>query len=304
MRDKLFAYIQLATAMSIAGSSVVISKLIIQRFPVFLASGISLGIALGILLPMTCWEQKGFPKISRNDFGVFFLLAFTGTFLFRVLIFLGLKQTTATNAGIITSTSPAVMGLIAWLALKEKIAYNKILGIICAVTGILWINLMGATVTARTTYTLIGNILVFVAVINEALFTILRKLASESVSSILATTLVSLFGFICFLPLALFEALHFDFASLRPMDWMPLLYYGAIVTVLAFILWFNGLTRVSAGTAAVFSGFMPLSAVALSSIFLKEKIEYYHLGSLILVIIGVFCSSIERSAPSTPAHNT
>ena len=49
------------------------------------------------------------------------------------------------------------------------------------------------------------------------------------------------------------------------------MYYG-LGTVGAYLLWYQGVSKVPASTAGVFSGVQPVSAVVLSIILLKEPI--------------------------------
>ncbi len=90
-----------------------------------------------------------------------------------------------------------------------------------------------------------------------------------------------------FLPLAIFEARAFDFSRATLADWIPVVYYGIVVTVVAFILWFRGLAKVPANTAAVFTGVWPVSAVLLSYIILKEQFVVSHLLGIACVLLGI-----------------
>ncbi len=90
-----------------------------------------------------------------------------------------------------------------------------------------------------------------------------------------------------FLPFAIFEARAFDFSRTTIADWLPVVYYGIVVTVIAFILWFRGISKVPASTAAVFTGVWPVSAVLLSYIILKEQFVVSHLLGIVCVLLGI-----------------
>ena len=47
-------------------------------------------------------------------------MAFAGQFVFTVLVLLGLRYTSAIEAGLITSSSPGMMAIVAYLLFKEK----------------------------------------------------------------------------------------------------------------------------------------------------------------------------------------
>ena len=303
MKTKILAYLCLAAAMTIAGSSVVVGKLLTQRIPVFLTAAGSLLMALLVLLPITWRAHRGLPRVPKSDLKILALQALTGIVMFRVFLLYGLRLTSAAAGGIITSTMPAVVGLISFLFLKEKPAWNKIGGIASSVAGVLIINTMGISTNAAGKWSLWGNILVFLAVIGEALFMTLQKKISQEVSPLTRTTLVSLFGFFSFLPFAVYQGLQYDFASIHWLDFLYIAYYGIVVTAVAFILFYKGASAVPATTAGVFAGFMPISSVLLSSLILGENLMSQHMFSLVFVVtgIGLMALTVETKTESNPS---
>lgn len=287
-KRKRTAYIELTLAMVIVGSSIIVGKLLVANFPVFLVSGLRFGIASIVLVPLLLIQEGNNFVIGKRDWGILFLQAFTGVFLFSVFLLYGLKFTNATEASIITSTNPAVIGVISFLFLREKLTFNKIIGIVFAVCGILLINILGKTAeTERGMLPILGNVLVFGSVIGTALFTILRKVSSNTISPLLSATVMSVLGVVLFLPFALYEAMQFDFSSITVIDWILVFYYGIVVTVVAFILWFQGVTKVSASTAAVFTSVMPISAVLLSYLILREPFAWSHVWGGLCILVGI-----------------
>jgi drug/metabolite transporter (DMT)-like permease len=65
------------------------------------------------------------------------------------------------------------------------------------------------------------------------------------------------------------------------------LYNGILLTVIAFLFWFRGVTRVPASAAAVFTGIMPISAVSLSYLVLNEPFSWLHLIGALCVLLGI-----------------
>lgn len=63
MQKQLGAYVSLATAMAIVGSSVVVGKLMVERIPVFLSSGLRFLLAAIVLLTLLFYIEKGFPAL-------------------------------------------------------------------------------------------------------------------------------------------------------------------------------------------------------------------------------------------------
>ena len=295
----LRAYFDLSAAMTIVGSSVVVGKMITAHFPVFLAGMLRFAIASAILLPLLYIRERSLRRgILRKDWRILFLQAFCGVFLFTVFLLFGLRLTSAAEGGIITSASPAVLGLISVIWLKERATRSIYAGIILTVCGILMVNVLGSAARIeRGVMPLAGNLLIFGAVVGEALFSVFGKMLSKTISPLCIATWMSLFGLLLFLPFGLYEAARFDFSALMLADWAAISYSGVIVTVVAFLFWFSGLAQVEASRAAVFTGVMPLSALTLSALLLREPISYAHLLGCLFVLLGI--GLITRTTPQT-----
>ncbi|RJS58915.1 DMT family transporter [Bacillus sp. PK3_68] len=277
MNDHLIPSLKIMLAMIIVGSSVVAGKLMVQSFPVFLASELRFLIATIIMVPLLI-KMEGIPTISKSDFFILFLQALSGVFLFNILMLYGLKLTTAMEGGIITSTIPAVTGGLAALFLKEKLTKNVSIGILLAVLGTSIINgFTSFSSIERGSSPLLGNLLIFGAVIGEALFIIFGKFVAQRVSPLAISTIVSLFGAVLFLPFSLYESSQFKFKEVSMAEWGLVFYFGVVVTVIAFILMYRGVSKVPASTVGVLTGVLPISSVILSVLFLGEKLSFIHL---------------------------
>lgn len=297
------AYLELSLAMIIVGSSVVIGKLVIASFPIFLASALRFGLAVFILVPYLYLREGNLLTFSKRDGVILGLQAFTGVFLFNVFLLYGLKFTSAAEAGIITSTTPAVVAILSFLFLKERLTLNKAVGIALVVFGILIINVLGDTLDSeRGQYALLGNVLIFGAVLGEAAFTIFPKIASQSISPLRTATVMSVLGLLMFMPFALYEAFHFDFTQTTLMDWGLVIYLGVVVTVVAFLLWFGGVRQVMASEAAVFTGVMPVSAVLLSYLILGEPFAWAHVWGILFVVAGIGFLVRKQRARTAVSH--
>lgn len=280
------AYLNLSLAMILVGSSVVAGKIMVVELPVFLASALRFILALAILIPIILVREGGLPPISRRSWLMLAMQSLCGSFLFTVFLLYGLTMTGPASAGIITSTTPACMGIIAWLFLKDKPTRKTGFGIILSVAGVSVINLVqGGDITGSAP--VLGNLLVLGAVVFDSLFLLIRKTVPEPLSPLAVSTIISFFGLLWFLPMGIVEAFQTDFAAITVTGWLVVFYYGTFVTVLAYIFWFAGITRVPPSTAGVFTAVMPVSALALSAVILNEPIGWQQLTGCACVLGGI-----------------
>ncbi|PAD69862.1 EamA family transporter [Bacillus sp. 7586-K] len=291
MNEHFVASVKVILAMIIVGSSVVAGKLLAQSFPVFLASELRFLVATIIMIPILI-RIEGFPSIQKREMLILFLQGLFGVFLYSIFMLYGLTFTTAIEAGIITSTIPAVTGGLAFLFLKERLTKSVSVGILLAVLGTLIINVVGsASDIERGSSPIFGNLLIFGAVICEALFIILGKFVSQRVSPLAISTIVSVLGTILFLPLSLYEGAKFNFEGVTMAEWGLILYFGIVVTVIAFILMYQGVSKVPASTVGVLTGVLPISSVLLSVLILGEKISFFHFIGISFTLTAILLSN-------------
>lgn len=302
------AWVCLALAMSIAGSAVVAGKLLVGRLPVFLAAELGLGVGLLTMLPQLLARHENAPLGGRTHATLAFQ-ALCGIVLYRVCTFEGLRFTSAASAGLMSSAAPVMIGLLSWAFLHERPPLRRIGGIACVSLGLLVLNLtplasaMGVGGAAAHGWrTLLGNGLVLAAVLCEAAFSVLSKAACRPMSALRRTTLVSAYAFLMLLVPAIMDARNCAPDALTAVTAGSIIYYGVAVSWLSYVLWFKGIATVPASAAAVFTGLVPLSGVALSWLVLGENLLWTHLAGLTCVVAGLWlsCSARERKRAAAP----
>jgi len=296
-RTLLLGYIELAAAQTCIGMNVVTGKILANDMPIF--ELLAVRFFIGFLLMAAISHLSGhsvrgafqrFYAFSRQDKLLLLLQAACGGFLFNVFILYGMKSTSATSAGIISAITPIMILLLAAFILREKLTAQKLLAVLVTVAGLVVVHL-GAT--SHTEDSVFGNLLVLVAVIPEALFTIVSKHVGNKLNQIEAVTLVNFFNFIYLVPLCFFS---FDAQALIHLSGSHaqlILLYGLSGGVLFFLLWYRGLTKVNANTAAIFTGVMPVSTAIMATTFLHEPFRHTDLIGMILVIVAIVIGCIQ-----------
>lgn len=298
MKGSFKAYIAMTFAMFTVGSSIVVGKWVTIVFPVFLASLIRFGLA-SVLLIIILLMVEGIPKITGRELLLLLMQSLTGIFLFNICLLIGLRWTPAVEGGIITSTTPLVISVLSVILFKDKIPVKAWSGVILAVIGIVLIRLLDhSSSTAESGgFSWPGYALLGIAVISEALFTLIGKRLSDRLSPLAITTFVTVWGFVLFLPIGLYQAVTFDFSIPSMGDWLSLVYLAVVVTVIGFALWYYGVSAVSTSTSASFTGIIAVSSLVLSSLLLHEPMGWNHLIGMGIVIGATILSARSESQP-------
>lgn len=293
----LLPAMKLAFAMIAIGSFVVVNKQLSDTFPIFLASGMRLFIGALVLNALLWIKGTSYAGLTKKDWGVLFFQSFFGVFLFSFCMLYGLRYTGAMESGIMTSTTPAMIGIISLVFFRERLRSAQVVGILLALLGTLIINIAGGQ--SGGSYSLIGTLLILCAVAGESVFITFSKLLSPAVTPLMSAAMTCTIGFALFLPFAVYEGIDYSFVSTSATTWSLIWYTGLVVTVLAVLLLNQAMSSMSASTSAVFSALMPVSAVLLSYFFLGEALYWYHVAGILAVLGGIAAISMQRDWKSS-----
>lgn len=294
-------------AFSLAGTSVIAARFMSDKLGVFTITAASLFFSLLLLVPL-CWKRlaESVRTLSLTDWRPIIFQGFFGIFLFRMFLLYGLEYTSSGEAGIITGATPAFTVFLAVFLLKEKVNRTAVIGIVSTVAGILLIQKVPylGTLSAFATEHFKGNLMVLAAAICESLFNISSRRAAvkatvlqrKQVHPMVQTTLVAAAAWLLCLVPAQFEDPVTSLAAIGWVEWTALVWYGPIVTALAFMAVFAGIKLCSASTAAAVSGMMPFTALLLSVFVLGEKAGWQQWFGGALVILGMALIGRQKQA--------
>ena len=295
------AYLYLALSMTLVGSYVGLSKPLVAALPVFLLAWLRFGIG-ALAMPHWLIKPANEPPMSRSTRGLIFLESFLGNFLFTICMLFGVSMTTAVSAGVILAGIPAMVALLSWVFLRERITRRVALAIALAALGIGLFSLAKSALPADGSQALaaglshktswLGNLLVFGAVVCEAAYAVIGKKLTGTVSPKRITALINLWGFALMTPLGLYAARGFDFAGVATPMWLLLVFYALAASVWTVWLWMSGLKTVPAAKAGVFTVMLPISAAAVGVLVLGETLTGLQLLAFGLCLGGVVLATL------------
>ncbi len=294
--ERLSALACLALGMGIVGTSVTASKYLVGNIPIMLANGIRFLLASIMLLLIVRVLEHGLPRISRRMHLILAAQAFTGSFAFNILLLIGLDMTTAVVSGIITATTPAMIAIMSF-ALGDRLGSIAWFGILLAIAGVVLVNLLANPSEEVARRPILGAMLIVLAVVCEAAYTILGRMVARDVRPFSMATFICLYTTVLFLPLALWDLRDFDPGTVPASTWIAILYLTAVVTVISFALWFRGLAVIPASTAGAFTGMIPVTAVISAAILLDEPVGWPHITGIACVLAGILLVANARPAP-------
>ncbi|MGL4573294.1 MAG: DMT family transporter [Burkholderiaceae bacterium] len=280
------AYALLYASMSLVGVYVALSKPLTAALPVFLLAMLRFGIAAIAMLPWLKRAPSEAP-LSTQDKKRLFWQSFFGNFLFSICMLYGVMLSSATAAGIIMSLIPAAVALLSWLFLKDKPGPRVLFALALAIAAILFVNLAKVDSTDSAKTGLLGNALLLGAVICEAIYVVIGKRLTESVSAKRVSALINLIGLCLILPFGLWQAAGFAFGTVSTSAWLLLLFYALAASQWSVWLWMTGLKTVPASQAGVFTVALPIAATIIGIVFLGEQFTVSHAIAFACAVAGV-----------------
>jgi drug/metabolite transporter (DMT)-like permease len=298
----------LMLSMSLVGSYVALSKPLTLVLPVFLLAWLRFGIG-GIA--MLHWLKKPMtePAMSVQTKRLVFIESFLGNFLFSICMLYGVSMTSAVTAGVIMAMIPAVVALMSWAFLRERISRRLWFAIVCGVLGIalyslsnsehfrqlirrLEVNLPMNYAHTTTEISWLGGLLLFGAVLCEAAYAVIGKKLTNTLSPKRISALINAWGFALMTPFGIYFAMQFDFHSVAMSSWLLLVFYALAASVWSVWLWMTGLKVIPASAAGVYTVFLPISVALVGVFVLGESLNSMQFIGFGLALLGVVLATL------------
>lgn len=230
-------------------------------------------LALCLLAPFAYSRVRQELPVILNHLPILTMLALLSVASFNVLLYLGLRNTEATNALLINSSIPVWIVIFGVLFYNDSLTLRRGLGILISLFGVGFLIFSGQSQGLTVNP---GDLWVISSSIGWALYSLTLRKKPSDLSGLGFLAYIVLFG-VCFNGLLL---------AINPLDEAPLpmtldtLYavgYVAIFASLgAYVCWNYGVGQLGAQVAGQYIHLMPFYGVLLASLFLNESLSYHH----------------------------
>ena len=222
---------------------------------------------------------------DRHDLFTLAGLALVGVVLNQLFFLEGVKRTTAINANILITTIPAFTLGIAIILRREQVSAAKVLGILCAAAGALY--LVGLDRLRLDPATSFGNALIVCNTSLYALYLVSSKRLLERYHPVTVVTYVFLFGALFVAPLGVAALRDVSFATEPPAVLIGLAYIVVFPSILAYYLSVWALRRTASSLIAMYVYLQPLLTAVGAPIILHERVTARAGLSAVLIFAGL-----------------
>ncbi len=210
---------------------------------------------------------------------------------FNSFIYLAMQTTTAINAALVNSCTPIVIVVISWLMYRERLRLRQGLGVMTSLCGVLLIISRGELASLYTLQFNIGDVLVFIAAILWALYSVNLRNYPVGLHPLAYQTGIVIVGLAFLLPLYTLEIASGRTLAVTPATAATICYVAIFASVLAFIFWNRAVTMLGANIAGPFIHLMPVFSTVLAVVFLGESLTGMHLLAILLIFGGIFMTT-------------
>ena len=287
-KAKLVPILEALFAVTVWGASFIATKVALRD--VSPITVVWLRFAMGVVIlgiAVTGRKQLAWPR--KNEWPYFALLGFLGITFHQWLQSTALTTSRASTTAWIVAATPVFMALLGWLALREKLGWLQVFGILIAALGVLTVVTDGnLAAVSLGRFGEPGDVLVLISSFNWAVFSVLsrRGLASHPAAQMMFYVMT--FGWL-FTSVLFFSGPNLgEIPGLTLNGWLGVSFLGVFCSGLAYIAWYDSLQALPAAQLGAFLYLEPPIAVVVSALILAESFTWGALLGGGTILLGVW----------------
>lgn len=251
-------------------------------------------IALAILLPFT-WRalRSEWSRIRSNWRALLVLGAFSCS-LNSVLAYIGIQNTTVTNASLLNAMTPILTLLLAVPLAHERLSPPRALGVLISFVGVVWIVIGGDLRTVTDLSLNYGDFAIIAACAVWGVYTNLLRRWSLQLPAIISLATMMAAGVLVMAPLYAGEL-----AFGRPANWsiglvLSFVALALFPSLIANFSWNRAVMTIGPSRAAAVSYLLPVFSIAIAIGLLGEALHGYHYVGAALIFLGIAVATRAR----------
>jgi drug/metabolite transporter (DMT)-like permease len=284
-------YLLLVFVVAIWGSYPSLVKIALRDMPPFTLAALRCVLA-SALLAVLLWRATAEREtpVSRADLPALVVLGLSGITVSTGVFYLAVYLTTASNATILTASTPVMVAVGGHLFAGERLRRVQWAGVACSALGVL------LTVTRGRLRLLeepphLGDGLAMIGQVAWATYTLYGKRVLSRLSPGVATAGAYLLGTTLLVPLAVVAAPAFPPAVLTSVPaWGVVVFQGTLGTV-AHVWYYRGVQALGPSVTAIFMNLQPLVGLLLATALLGENVSGAQTVGAATILLGVWLTT-------------
>ena len=259
-------------------------------------------VAIVVLFPLIYGKIRAQMPILKRHWKTMLLFGVLQAVTGQALLYIGVHNTPAVNAGLLVATMPIVVIVLAWIILRDRITLLQGGAVALALVGITAIMTEGNFTTVLEVQFAKGDLWVECAILSFSLYTVLvKKLMPEGLNPFVLFQAMVTCAVIVLFPFYVAEiVLTPGRVEFNLMTLAVVLYIAVFGWILALVCYNVAVAHIGPGKAGMFSNLSPVFTVILAVALLGETLSPHHYLGMVFVFLGVYLAS--RGGRTDPAY--
>jgi drug/metabolite transporter (DMT)-like permease len=281
-------YAGLVLTMFFWGSAFATSKMLVLEVPPEVGAALRFGIG-SLLMMAILFRRSAKPVPARADWGRLLLVSLVGVTGFNTLFFRGLSLAPASDAGMIIPTmSPVFTAMAGMLFLGEGVRIGRVAGLAVSLAGAAFFFGDVLFHTAGQGGRMWGDAALIGAAMCWAAASILSRPLSVRIGAMPTAAWTIFLGSLVLLLVSSPKLAAVPWGHLTGRFWIVLAYVVVFPTVIAYILWMEGIRAIGSGPTTSFMFLAPVFALLIAAALLGERPTALQGAGGALMLLGVW----------------
>ncbi|HET9323234.1 MAG TPA: DMT family transporter [Gaiellaceae bacterium] len=270
MRDRS-AYLLLLGMAVCFGGTWPAGKLAVEEVEPFTVAAARFTIATVLLAFWVGLRHGPIRAPGRADLPLVIAMGATAVAGYNIFFLYGLELAPATDGAIIVpGFAPVFTVLLGWAVLGERVSRSVVAGLALAFAGLVAVVGPGGSIDADR---LAGAALFVAGAFCWGIYLLIGRPAIARFGAVRSTLYATATGTAMLIPFSLAERGWRDLENAEADGWLPILYLAVFGTVVAFVLFYEGVSRIGPARAASFAMLVPIFGVLSSVALLGERLR-------------------------------
>ena len=284
------AYVFLIFATALWGGNIVVAKIasIVSLEPIKLSFYRNLVVII-ILLPFVFHKINIIYQIFKKNWKIIIVFSILSVSIFNTFMNIALTTSSVISSSLMPAFAPSMIIVLSFFIFNSKISSLQFIGIIISFIGFINIIIRGNILNLSSLNFVVGDIWMLGCVSCWALYSSLIRKIPKEIDNISFLFLIFFIGNIFVIPFYIFEsAINQSFTIKEQYGFLLVLYVGIGPALISYLFWIKAIKIIGANNSGLFLNLIPIFSSLISIIFLKEKLELFHIVGALLIFTGIY----------------
>lgn len=239
------------------------------------------------------WTWPTYGVEIRRNLPRLILISMLGVVVYPTTLFVAVAHTTALNASLYLAVTPVLIVLISRIVWRERVGTIGAFAVWFGLLGALVLVFRGSVDAFLAFQIVSGDVWAIVSALAWAGYCVSLPLKPSGLSEVSFLAVLIVLGSAILLISALTVGGEIPLPD-TPTVAGSMIYFALFPSILAFLAWNWGTSKVGSSVAAPYNNLVPFIGGALGVLLLRETIESYHLWGGGLVVLGLALNGLRR----------